>query len=77
MKKAKNHCISIIRKTICIKNNLYGWPMLQMVDVDSFKLVENASQCNKDFIENYNDDSDDGCFLEIDAPLSRLIARAP
>ena len=43
----------------------------------SFKLVENASQCNKDFIENYNDDSDDGCFLEIDAPLSRLIARAP
>ena len=74
MIKAKNHCILSIRKIICIKNNLYGWAMSRKVDVDSLKLFENTSRFNKDFIENCNDDSDDVCFLEIDASISRLIA---
>ena len=50
--------------------------MSRKVDVDSLKLFENTSRFNKDFIENCNDDSDsdDVCFLEIDASISRLIA---
>ena len=48
--------------------------MSRKVDVDSLKLCENTSRFNKDFIENCNDDSDDVCFLEIDASISRLIA---
>ena len=36
------------------------------VVVDGFKWVENTSQFNKDFIKNYNEDSDDGYFLDVD-----------
>ena len=31
-----------------------------------FKWVEDTSQPRKDFIENYNEDSDEGYFLEVD-----------
>ena len=31
-----------------------------------FKWVKNASKCRKDFVENYNKVSDEGCFLEVD-----------
>ena len=40
--------------------------MSEKLPVDSFKWVENASQFDKDFIENYNEDSDEGYILEID-----------
>ena len=45
--------------------------MSEKLPVDSFKWVENASQFNKDFIENYNEDSDEGCILEIDIQYSK------
>ena len=32
--------------------------------VDGFKWIENTSQFNKDFIKNYNEDSEEGYFLE-------------
>ena len=34
--------------------------------VGGFKWVENTSQFIKDFIENYNEDSDEGYFPEVD-----------
>ena len=34
--------------------------------VDGFKMVEDTSQFSKDFMENYNKDSDEGYFLEVD-----------
>ena len=37
-------------------NNLYGRLMSQNLSIESFKWVENTSQFNKDFIENYNED---------------------
>ena len=40
--------------------------MLQKLPVDGFKCIENTSQFNKDFIENYNEDSGEGYFLEVD-----------
>ena len=40
--------------------------MSQKVPVNGFKWVEYTSQFNKDFIENYNEDSDEGYFLEVD-----------
>ena len=40
--------------------------MLQKLPVDGFKCIENTSQFNKDFTENYNEDSDEGYFLEVD-----------
>ena len=39
--------------------------MPQKLPVYSFKRVENASQFNKVFIENYNEDSDTGYFLQV------------
>ena len=40
--------------------------MLQKLSVDIFKWVENTLPRNKYFIENYNEDSDIGSFIEVD-----------
>ena len=34
--------------------------------VNNFKWVENTSQFNEDFVKRYNEDSDEGHFLEVD-----------
>ena len=47
-------------------NNLYGWTISQKLHVGRFKWVENLSQFNNDFIENYNQDSDRRYFLVVD-----------
>ena len=46
-------------------NNWYGWAMSQKLPMSGFKWVENTFQFNKDFIQNYNDDSDKSYFLEV------------
>ena len=43
-------------------NNLYAWAISQK----DFKWVEHTSQFNEDFIENWNEDNDEGYFLEAD-----------
>ena len=43
-------------------NNLHGWAMSQKL----FKKVEETSEFNEDFIKSYNDESDEGYFLEVD-----------
>ena len=40
--------------------------MSQNLSVEGFNWVENTSQFNKDFVGNYNKDSDEERFLEID-----------
>ena len=52
-------------------NNLYWWAIslvvsVKKLSVNGFKWVEEASQFNEDFIKIYNEDSDGGCFLEVD-----------
>ena len=47
-------------------NNLYDWVMSQKVPVNSFEWIKDTSQFNGDFIKNYNEESDEGCFLEVD-----------
>ena len=39
--------------------------MLQKLPVNDYKWFENTSQFTKDFIKNYNEDSDEGYFLEV------------
>ena len=46
-------------------SNLYGWAMSQKLPVDSFDWMEDTSQFNEDFIKNYNEESDEACFLEV------------
>ena len=47
-------------------NNLYGWSMLQKLPVNNFKWIKDNSYFNEDFIKNYNEERDEGYFLEVD-----------
>ena len=46
--------------------NLYEQAMLQKLPVNNFEWIEVASQFNEDFIKTYNEESDEGYFLEVD-----------
>ena len=47
-------------------NNLYGWVRSQKFPINNFKWIEETSKFNDDFIKNYNGESDEGYFLEVD-----------
>ena len=40
--------------------------MTQELPIDGFRCVKNISQFNEDFIENNNENSNEGYFLEVD-----------
>ena len=39
-------------------NNLYGWAMSKKLLVNNFESIEDTSQFNIDFINNYNEEKD-------------------
>ena len=41
--------------------------------VNGFKWVDNTSQFNEDFIINYNEESDEGYFLEVDVQYPKKL----
>ena len=41
--------------------------MPQKLPVDIFKWKQNMLKFNKDFIKNYDEESNKGCILEVDA----------
>ena len=47
-------------------NNLYCWTMSQKLLVNNFEWIEDTCQFNKDFVKNYNEESDEGYFLKVD-----------
>ena len=47
-------------------NNLCRWEMSLKLPVNKFELIEDTSQFDKDFIKNYNKESNGGYFLEVD-----------
>ena len=40
--------------------------MSQKSPVNNFEWIKDTSQFIEDFIKNYNGESDEGCFLEVD-----------
>ena len=46
-------------------NNLYVWAMSQKLPVNNFEWIKDTSQFNEDLIKNYNEESDEGYFLEV------------
>ena len=46
--------------------NLYGWAMSQKLPVNHSEWIKDTSQFNEDFIKNYNEESDELYFLEVD-----------
>ena len=41
--------------------------MSQKLQENNFDWIENTSQLNEDFMKNYNEESDEGYFLELNA----------
>ena len=72
--KANNRYIKIYDKkiessylTYLDSNNLYEWAMSQKLPVNGFMWYnEYLSDFNEEFIENYDENSDEGYFLEVD-----------
>ena len=54
-------------------NTLYGWAMPQKLPVNGFKWVKNTSKIDEKIIKNYNEDSDKGYILEVDAKYHRKL----
>ena len=54
-------------------NNLYGWEVSQKLPVNDFKWVEDISEFNEDFVKTFNDESDEGHFLEVDVQYPEKI----
>ena len=50
----------------CDVNNLYGWAVSQKLPANNFERIKDTSQVNEDFIKNYNEESHEGYFLEVD-----------
>ena len=47
-------------------SNLYGWAMSQKLPGNNFEWNKDTSQFNEDFIKNYDEEYDEGYFLEVD-----------
>ena len=45
-------------------NNLCGWAMSQKLVINNFEWIKYTFQFNEDFIKSYNEESDEGYFLE-------------
>ena len=49
--------------------------MLQKLPVNKFEWIEDTSQFNEDFIQKYNEESDEGYFLEVDVQYSKNLRK--
>ena len=47
--------------------------MWQKLPVNGFKWVEETSKFNEDFIKSYNEDSDEGYFLDVDVQYPEIL----
>ena len=52
-------------------NNLYGWAMSKKLPVKGFKWAEELSKFDKRFIKNYDEDINNGYFLEVHAKYQK------
>ena len=46
-------------------NNLNGWTMSHKLSVSNLEWIEDTFQFNEDFIKIYNEESNEGYFLEV------------
>ena len=50
-------------------NHLYEWAMWQKLPANKFEWIKDTSQFNEGFIKNYNEESDEGYFPEVDVNI--------
>ena len=46
-------------------NNLYGWAVPEKLPVNNLEWIKDASQFNEGYIKSYNQEHDEGYFLEV------------
>ena len=61
-----NNCNRCIIPHVTNANNLHGWAMSQKLPVNGFKWARELSKIDECFIENYDEDTNKGYFLEVD-----------
>ena len=55
-------------------NNLYGWAMSQKLPINGFMWYDDyLSDFNENFIKNYDENSDEGYFLEVDVEYPKKL----
>ena len=54
-------------------NNLYGWAMSQKLPVNNFKWVNDVTEINEEFIQNYNENSKKGDIFEVDVKYPKKL----
>ena len=54
-------------------NNLYVWAMSQKLPVSDFKWEKDMLKFTKEFIKNYNEDSDKGYIFEVDVKYPKTL----
>ena len=54
-------------------SNLHEWAMSQKLPVNGFKWIRNTSKIDKEFIKNYDEDSDKEYLLEVDVKYPRKL----
>ena len=54
-------------------NSLYGWAMSKKLPINGFKWENDLPRFNEDFINNYNENSDVGYFLEVDIEYTKKL----
>ena len=59
----------------CYVNNRYGWAMSQKLPVNNFEWIKDVSQFNEDFINNYNEEGDEGYFIEVDVQYPEILCK--
>ena len=76
--KANNKCMTDYDKNkelLYLKywdvNNLYGWTMSQKLPVNDCEWLD-IPEFNEDFIKNYDEESDEGYFLEVEVDTEKL-----
>ena len=58
-------------------NNLYGWAMSQKLLVNDFIWYNDyLSDFNEEFVKNYNENSDEGYFFEVDIEYPKTLWRS-
>ena len=55
------------------ENNFYGWAMFQRFPVNNFEWIEDTSKFNENFIKKYNEESDQGYFLEVNVEYTENV----
>ena len=56
-------------------NNLYGWSVSKKLPVNNFEWMTDKSKFNKDFIKNYDENSDKGYILEVDINYLKKLSK--